>query len=278
MNDTEATGVADTRGFRFGVVAPIGSDLPAWRDQARRIADSGFSTLLMPDVQQWQPAPGPTLAVAATVADVRVGTWVYACPLRPPWIMAWEAHSLSVLTEGRFEMGIGTGRPGMEDELRALGLPVATPAQRLSQVRDTVASLRERDGPDLHTPVVMAVRGPKARALAADLADTVTFATSPGDSRAEIMRLAAEFRARRDLELATHVSVVGDAVSPFMAPPDLDPAALRAADSLLVLPSDPTAATEEILRRREEGGFSYIVVGANAVDALAPVVAELTGH
>jgi alkanesulfonate monooxygenase SsuD/methylene tetrahydromethanopterin reductase-like flavin-dependent oxidoreductase (luciferase family) len=102
--------------------------------------------------------------------------------------MAWEAHSLSVLTEGRFEMGIGTGRPGMEDELRELGLPVLTPGQRLSQVRDTVTSLRELDAPDLHTPVVMAVRGPKAQAMAADLADTVTFATFPGDSRAEIMR------------------------------------------------------------------------------------------
>ena len=271
-----ATGGA--RRFRFGVVAPLRTDLPAWRDQVRRIADNGFSTLLMPDVQQWQPAPGPTLAVAATLADLRVGTWVYASPLRTPWSLAWEAHSLSVLTEGRFEMGIGTGRPGIEDELRELGLPVVTPGQRLSQVRDTVTSLRELDGPDLHTPVVMAVRGPKAQALAADLADTVTFAAMPGDSRAEIMRLAAEFRALRDLELAHHVAVVGDAISPFMAPPDTDPAALRAADSLLVLPSDPTAATEEILRRREEGGFSYIVVGANAADALAPVVAELTGH
>jgi alkanesulfonate monooxygenase SsuD/methylene tetrahydromethanopterin reductase-like flavin-dependent oxidoreductase (luciferase family) len=74
--------------------------------------------------------------------------------------MAWEAHSLSVLTEGRFEMGIGTGRPGIEDELRELSLPVVTPGQRLSQVRDTITSLRELDGPDLHTPVVMAVRGP----------------------------------------------------------------------------------------------------------------------
>jgi alkanesulfonate monooxygenase SsuD/methylene tetrahydromethanopterin reductase-like flavin-dependent oxidoreductase (luciferase family) len=276
MTDTEATGGA--RRFRFGVVAPLRTDLPAWRDQVRRIADSGFSTLLMPDVQQWQPAPGPTLAVGATLADLRVGTWVYASPLRTPWSLAWEAHSLSVLTEGRFEMGIGTGRPGIEDELRELGLPVVTPGQRLSQVRDTVTSLRELDGPDLHTPVVMAVRGPKAQALATDLADTVTFFAMPGDSRAEIMRLAAEFRARRDLELALHVPVVGDAVAPFMTRPDTDPAALRAADSLLVLPSDPTAATEEILRRREEGGFSYIVVGANAVDALAPVVAELTGH
>jgi len=245
----------------------------------RRIADSGFSTLLMPDVQQWQPAPGPTLAVAATLANLRVGTWVYASPLRMPWSMAWEAHSLSVLTEGRFEMGIGTGRPGIEDELRQLGLPVVTPGERLSQVRDAVTSLRDLDGPDFHTPVVMAVRGPKARALAVDLADTVTFAAMPGDdSRAGIMRMAADFRAIRDVELALHVPVVGDTVSPFMASPDTDPAALRAADSLLVLPSDPTAATEEVLRRREEGGFSYIVVGANAADALAPVVAELAGH
>jgi len=277
MTDNEATGGA--RSFRFGVVAPLRTDLPAWRDQVRCIADSGFSTLLMPDVQQWQPAPGPTLAVAATLADLRVGTWVYASPLRTPWSMAWEAHSLSVLTEGRFEMGIGTGRPGIEDELRQLGLPVVTPGERLSQVRDAVTSLRDLDGPDFHTPVVMAVRGPKARALAVDLADTVTFAAMPGDdSRAGIMRMAADFRAIRDVELALHVSVVGDAVSPFMAPPDTDPAALRAADSLLVLPSDPTAAIEEVLRRREEGGFSYFVVGANAADALAPVVAELTGH
>jgi len=58
----------------------------------------------------------------------------------------------------------------------------------------------------------MAVRGPKAQALAADLADTVTFAAWPGDSRAEMMRLAAGFRAIRDVELALHVPVVGDAV------------------------------------------------------------------
>jgi alkanesulfonate monooxygenase SsuD/methylene tetrahydromethanopterin reductase-like flavin-dependent oxidoreductase (luciferase family) len=277
MTDNEATGGA--RSFRFGVVAPLRTDLPAWRDQVRRIADSGFSTLLMPDVQQWQPAPGPTLAVAATLADLRVGTWVYASPLRTPWSVAWEAHSLSVLTEGRFEMGIGTGRPGIEDELRQLGLPVVTPGERLSQVRDAVTSLRDLDGPDLQTPVVMAVRGPKARALAVDLADTVTFAAMPGDdSRAGIMRMAADFRAIRDVELALHVPVVGDAVSPFMASPDTDPAALRAADSLLVLPSDPAAAIEEVLRRREEGGFSYFVIGANAADALAPVVAELAGH
>ncbi len=166
------------RPFRFGVVAPVLTDLPTWRDRVRRIADSGFSTLLMPDVPQWQPAPAPTLAIAAAQADLRVGTWVYASPLRPAWSTAWEAHSLSVLTEGRFEMGIGTGRPGIEDELRERGMPVLPPRERLAQVRETVAALRELDGTDVHTPVVMAVRGPKAQALAVDVADTVTFASA----------------------------------------------------------------------------------------------------
>lgn len=269
-----------TRAFRFGVVAPVRTDMATWRDQVRRIADSGFSTLLMPDVSQWQPTPGPTLAVAATLADLRVGTWVYASPLRPPWNMAWEAHSLSLLTEGRFEMGIGTGRPGMEDELRSLGLAVTTPGERLAEVRETVAALRSLDRADgLRTPVAMAVRGPKARALAAEMADTVTFAAFPDDSRASITGLAADFLAvRGDVELACHVGVVGDIVAPFMAGPGTDPAALRALDSMAILPSDPGAAIEEIVRRREESGFSYFVVGANAVDALAPVVAELAGR
>jgi len=276
MTDSTATG--GTRRFRFGVVAPLTTDLPTWRDRVRRIAGSGYSTLLMPDVPQWQPAPGPTLAVAAALADLRVGTWVYASPLRPPWMMAWEAHSLSVLTDGRFEMGVGTGRPGIEDELRERGLPVLPPSERLAQVRETVTALRDLDGPDLHTPVVMAVRGPKALALAADLADTVNLALAADESRVEAARLACDFRAIRDVELAQHVPVIGSNVAPFMAPPDTDPAALHAADSLAVLPDNPAAAAEEIQRRREEIGFSYFVFGADFADTLAPVVAELAGH
>ncbi|EWT02573.1 hypothetical protein N865_02630 [Intrasporangium oryzae NRRL B-24470] len=267
-----------TRPFRFGVVAPVLTDLSTWRDQARRIADAGYSTLLMPDVPQWQPSPVPTLAMAAVETDLRVGTWVYASPLRPAWMPAWEAHSMSVLTEGRFEMGIGTGRPGIEDELRELGMPVTSPRDRLAQVRETVERLRDLDGADLHTPVVMAVRGPRARALAGDVADTVTFAMLPGDTRADIERLARDFRAVRDVELALHVPVVGDDVAPFMASPrDTHPAELREADSLAILPDDPAAAAEEIQRRREEIGYSYVVLGAGCAERLAPMVAALAG-
>ena len=135
------------RPFRFGVVAPLRTDWPSWLDQARRIEGNGYSTLLMPDFPQLQPAPGPTLATVAAVTGLRVGTWVYAAPLRPAWMTAWEAHSLSELTGGRFELGIGLGRPGIEDELREKGMPVDSPGQRLAGVRETVEVLRDLDGP-----------------------------------------------------------------------------------------------------------------------------------
>jgi alkanesulfonate monooxygenase SsuD/methylene tetrahydromethanopterin reductase-like flavin-dependent oxidoreductase (luciferase family) len=265
----------EARPLRFGVVAPITTDPATWRDQLRGLADSGYSTILMPDVPQWQLAPGPALAIAATVTDARVGTWVYASPVRPAWSTAWEAHSLSVLTDGRFEMGIGTGRPGIADQLRELGLPVIAASQRWGQVRDVVTALRELDGPDLHTPVVMAVGGPNAEALAAELADTVTFVMPQIETRAESIQRIRQFDNRRDIELALHVPVIGDLVAPFMAPPDLDVVAVRAVDSLAFLPSDPSAAAEEIQRRREEIGFSYFVFGADVAGGLASVVAEL---
>jgi alkanesulfonate monooxygenase SsuD/methylene tetrahydromethanopterin reductase-like flavin-dependent oxidoreductase (luciferase family) len=256
----------EIRPFRFGVVSPLTTDLPTWRDRVRRIADTGYSTLLMPDVPTWQPALGITLATAAAIGDLRIGSWVYAAALRDPWSTAWEAHSLSVLTEGRFEMGIGAGRPGIEVEL---GLPAVSLAERRERMRETVAALRRFDGPDLHTPVVMAVSGSKSQALALEVADAVTFVLPPDDDRVETTNRVHDFLGSRDIELAQHVAVVGDGVAPFMAPPDLDTAALHAADSLVVLPSDPAAAAEEIERRREEIGFSYFVIGADFAETLA---------
>lgn len=275
MTDTTS---GRSRAFRFGIVAPFLPNLSTWREQVRRIADHGYSTVLMPDFPRLQPAPAPALAVAATLADVRVGTWVYAAPFRAPWLTAWEAHSLTLLTDGRFEMGIGVGRPGIEVELRERGLPVPSSGQRLDQVRETVAALHELDGASGHTPVAMAVIGPKARALAAEIADTVTFAMAPNEPRDAVVQRIRDFITTRNVELSMHIPVVGDTVSPFMAPPDTDTTALRAADSLAWLPPDPPAAADELRRRREETGVSYFAFGANVADAFAPLVAELAGH
>jgi alkanesulfonate monooxygenase SsuD/methylene tetrahydromethanopterin reductase-like flavin-dependent oxidoreductase (luciferase family) len=158
-------------------------------------------------------------------------------------------------------------------------MPVVPRVERLAQVRETVTALRDLDGPGLHTPVVMAAGGQKARALAAEFADTVTFVVPPSATRAEVARLARDVRAERDVELALHVPVIGDYIAPFMASvQDTDPVALREADSLAFLPADPVAAAEEIQRRREEIGYSYFVFGADFAEAFAPVVARLAGR
>jgi alkanesulfonate monooxygenase SsuD/methylene tetrahydromethanopterin reductase-like flavin-dependent oxidoreductase (luciferase family) len=157
-------------------------------------------------------------------------------------------------------------------------MPVVPRSERLAEVREVVTKMRDLDGPDLHTPVVMAVRGPKAQAVAAEIADTVAFALMPGEDRAEMTQVVRDFRATRDVELAQQVAVIGDTVAPHLTAPGTDPAALRAVDSLAVLPEDPAAAVEELQRRREEIGFSYFVFGAVSADTLAPVVAKLAGH
>src|SRR5262249_47190720 len=97
-------------------------------------------------------------------------------------------------------------------------------------------------------------------------------------TRAETMQRVRDFDNRRDLELALHVPVIGDSVAAFMAGPDTDAAAPRAAGSPAFLPRGPPAAAEEILRRRAEIGFSYFVFGADVAGVLAPVVADLAGR
>ena len=61
---------------------------------ARHRASSGrlrHSTLLMPDGLELL-SPFPSLAAtAATVPELRVGTFVLAAPLRPPRAAAWRA-------------------------------------------------------------------------------------------------------------------------------------------------------------------------------------------
>src|SRR5690349_24906168 len=131
------------RRFRFGVVGSPTTGAE-WTKTVQRAANLGYSTVLMPDGLQL-PAPFASLAMAAAVADIRVGTFVAAAPLRTPRAAAWEAHTLTVLTGGRFEFGIGTGRPVAEQQTAELGLPWGSAKQRRDQVRETLDLLVELD-------------------------------------------------------------------------------------------------------------------------------------
>ncbi|TCK25142.1 LLM class flavin-dependent oxidoreductase [Pseudonocardia endophytica] len=274
------------RAFRFGVVATPRAGGRAWRETVRRLAGLGYGSVLMPD-GVGLPSPFPALAMAATVDEgLRVGTFVAATPLRSGPTAAWEAWSLTALTDGRFELGIGTGIPQSVGQGAALlGGDELTARQRLGRVEETLGALREREEQrsGTRTPVLIAAGGPRSRALAAREADTVTLATAPDTPASEVATLVADVRERAgargaDIEFAANTFVVGDDVPPEMARwTGVDPARLAERDALTILPGDPRRAADEIRRRRADVGISYVLVPETFAATLAPAVAELAG-
>jgi len=55
-----------------------------------------------------------------------------------------------------------------------------------------------------------------------------------------------------------------------------DPALV--AESPFALIGTPAELVDDLLRRRERWGISYVIVGADDIESFAPVVAELAGR
>jgi len=266
------------RAFRFGVMAPA-RDGQGHTAFARRAEELGYSTLLTPDGPQLaEPFPALAMAAAAT-STLRVGTFVLASPLRTPGQAAWSGHSLSVLSGGRFEFGIGTGLPAVRSSAEQLGMTYGSGPQRLARAEESMDRLRELDGDDPRTPVLVAAGGPRARALAARKADTVTLATGPLAPRSEVADKARQVREQApDVEIAANLFVVGDEV-PFWVEQFIgaDVDTLIKQDSLSMLRGSVRNMADELQRRRDRLGVSYIIVNSAFAEQLAPVVALLNG-
>ena len=266
--------------FRFGVVAAAQAGGAAWRETARRAEELGYSTLLSPD-NLHLPTPTAALATAAAVTTrLRVGSYVLASPLRTARAAAWEAHSLTTVTEGRFELGLGTGLPSMREQAEELGLPYGTGRERLDSISATIDHVRRLDG-DAHTPVMIAAGGPKARRLAATKADIVTLAGGVLTPRDEFAAHVDELRSAadgRDLELARNIFVVGDHVPPWIRGfIGADAETLIERDSLTILRGSVDDMAGELERRRTELGVSYVSVNSAFMEEFAPLVARLSG-
>jgi alkanesulfonate monooxygenase SsuD/methylene tetrahydromethanopterin reductase-like flavin-dependent oxidoreductase (luciferase family) len=271
------------RPFRFGVVAVPQGTGDQWRATARRVEELGYDTLLMPDGLQL-PSPVAALPIAAAVTTrLRVGTFVMASPLRAPRLAAWEAHSLSTLLDGRFELGIGTGRPEVAKQaVELLGAPDIPPARRLAQVEQTIDALRELEG-DAHTPVMIAAGGPKSRALAGQKADIVVLGVGPLSSQDEVRRMADDVRETAgkraaEVEFAMNIFIVGEE-APAWTQQFLgtDVETLRERDSLTMLRGTTQEMADELRRRRDVFGTSYVTINHAFFEEAAPVVQLLAG-
>ena len=129
--------------FRFGLVAAYAPSRSAWISIARRAEELGYATLLIPDrTTAGTLAPMPALAVAASVTTtLRVGTYVFCNGYRHPVLLAREAASLDLLSDGRFELGLGSGVSSPEFE--QMGIPFASAGARVGNLKETIQMVKQ---------------------------------------------------------------------------------------------------------------------------------------
>jgi probable F420-dependent oxidoreductase len=110
----------------------------SWAEQARKAEDLGYGTLLMPDHFGEQLAPVPALAAAAAATTtLRVGALVFDNDYRHPLLLAKEAATLDLLSDGRLELGLGAG--WMRTDYEQSGIAYDPPAVRVDRFEEGLA-------------------------------------------------------------------------------------------------------------------------------------------
>jgi len=305
------------RPFRFGVAGGRPTR-DTWLDLARKTDDLGYSTLLLPDHFGPQLAPLPALlAAAAAVPRLRVGTIVLDNDFRHPALLAKEAATIDLMTDGRLELGIGAG--WMTADYAWSGLPFDPPSVRVARLTEAVQIIKAyfaSDGPitfhgqyyrvDNLQPGPRPVQRPRPPLL---IAGTRRRMLTLAAREADIIGLEDHQFADRATgshhiavaDCAQQVAIVREAAGDRLAQIELNVFAARtvvtdarrsAIDDLATqlqlrpaqvkespsfLIGSRDAIVEQLQARRERLGISYVMVFDRVMDAFAPVVARLAG-
>ena len=222
----------DRQPFRFAVQATNASSARDWREFTCKVEDLGYSCLMLADhylgpgpAQQVARTPrqdlAPIAAIAAAAAYttvLRVGCRVFCIDYHVPAVLAKEAATLDLLSDGRLELGIGAGWSGVEYE--AMGLTFDTPGRRISKLEEVVALIKAHcSGEELayagefvnvdgyqgtpqpvqrpHPPIMIGGGGKRVLTYAGREADIVSINTVPFVVRTEDGLTPQEEAARR---------------------------------------------------------------------------------
>jgi probable F420-dependent oxidoreductase len=129
------------RPFRFGVSVWTAESRADWRAKAQKVEDLGYSALLVADhLAALLPPMIPLVSAAEATTTLRFGTFVLNNDFRHPVLVAREAAAVDLLTDGRFELGIGAGH--MKPEYDQAGIPFDPPATRIERLGEAVAIIR----------------------------------------------------------------------------------------------------------------------------------------
>jgi probable F420-dependent oxidoreductase len=148
------TAMSPARPFRFAVQSFSAQSAKEWRERAKATEDLGYSALHLADhvlgpgpaiastnhpIQELAAVPAIAVAAEAT-GTLRVGCRVFCQDYRHPAMLAKEAATLDLLSEGRLELGIGAG--WLRAEYEALGIDFDPAPVRIERLAETVAVLK----------------------------------------------------------------------------------------------------------------------------------------
>ena len=188
--------------FRFGVQVGSLMDRTELLDTARMAEELGYAVFSCTDhLDNAFPQLSPMIAlatVAAATSRIELQPLVLANDLRHPAVLAKEAATLDLLSEGRFALGLGAG--WLAADFRNAGLDFRRPGIRVARVAEAleiVKGLLGGEAVDFRgehysvsglagtplpkrkpVPLMVAGSGPSLLSIAARGADTV--ALNPG--------------------------------------------------------------------------------------------------
>jgi probable F420-dependent oxidoreductase len=131
--------VSDPRPFRFGATCMTMSDRASWQDLARGLADSGYEILTVVDHVGSPGVWGSLVSAYDAAPGLRVGTLVLNNDLWNPAVLAREALTVDLLTDGHLELGIGAGWNAGDYD--STGVIRHTPGIRVERLAETLQVL-----------------------------------------------------------------------------------------------------------------------------------------
>ena len=134
--------------FRFGVTVFGATSRQEWVAKVHKVEDLGYAVLQVPDHLGNQFSPTLALMAAAEASrTLRLGTLVLDINYRHLALLAKEAATLDLLSEGRFELGLGAGWIARESQMT--GIPFDPAGRRVSRLEEVVQVLKGLfcDGP-----------------------------------------------------------------------------------------------------------------------------------
>jgi probable F420-dependent oxidoreductase len=184
-----------SRPFRFGAQLYAKDNRQEWIAQVRKAEAVGFSVVTLPDHFGERVAIWPSIVAAAdSTTRLRFGSMAINNDFWNPVVLAREAATADVMTEGRIEIGIGAGWRSLDYEWT--GIPRDRVGVRIERLAESVEVLKRSftgkrfdfhgnyhrvEGVEgwphpvqqPHPPLMIGGSGPKILGLAAREADVV---------------------------------------------------------------------------------------------------------